>query len=410
MAVTTASPSPSAPFAILLAAPHRAMFLIGALALLGSMGWWTWVLVAAWQGLPFPRQAMPVAWAHGFLMQYATLAPFVLGFLLTVFPRWLNLAGIRRPLYASVFAGMSGGAALVLAAQSGVPACLPVGVAAMLLGWLWALGALGIRLRQSRYRDLWANAAYAALVLGALGLTLALAYACGAPAWLMPAANTIGTYGLLAPVYLTVAHRMVPFFSNNAVPGYRVVRPAWSLLVTLALSLAHLACDLAGLERWRWTVDLPMAVLLGWQWLAWQPWKARRPGLLAVLYIALAWLPLSFAMLAADSLALFRTGGSGWGRAPLHALTIGFFASMLVAMVTRVTHGHSGRPLVMGPVPWFAFAGIQLAAVVRVLANASARPWPLYVAAAGLWLLALAPWAARSAWIYLTPRRDGKPG
>ena len=33
------------------------------------------------------------------------------------------------------------------------------------------------------------------------------------------------------------------------------------------------------------------------------------------------------------------------GRAPAHALYIGFFGSLLVAMVTRVTQGHSGRPL-----------------------------------------------------------------
>jgi len=109
---------------------------------------------------------------------------------------------------------------------------------------------------------------------------------------------------------------------------------------------------------------------------------------------------------------LFRSlhGSTSWGRAPLHALTIGFFSSMLVAMVTRVTHGHSGRPLAMGTIPWMAFIGIQSATVVRLLADATAHPWPVYVAAAVLWLLALLPWVLRSAWIYLTPRRDGKPG
>ena len=35
------------------------------------------------------------------------------------------------------------------------------------------------------------------------------------------------------------------------------------------------------------------------------------------------------------------------GRAPIHALGIGFFGGMLVAMVTRVTMGHSGRALKM---------------------------------------------------------------
>jgi uncharacterized protein involved in response to NO len=411
--MTIPSPAPSRsfdPLAMLLAAPHRAMFLVGALALLANMGWWTWALLASWHGWPFAAQAMPSAWAHGFLMQYATLSPFVFGFLLTVFPRWLNLVEVPKRIYAAVFGAILGGGLLVLAAQSGVPSVLPAGLAAMLAGWTVALLVLGRRLAQNRGRDVWAVSCYAALLSGAIGIALALAFACGASPRLMQAANALGTFGLLLPVYFTVAHRMVPFFSNNVVPGYRVVRPTWSLLAMWVLVLGHLMLDLAGLASWRWLADLPLTGLLLWQWLAWQPWKARRPGLLTVLYVALAWLPLSFALFSADSLSLAWHGTSSLARAPLHALTIGFFASMLVAMVTRVTHGHSGRPLAMGAIPWMAFLGMQLTAIVRVLADTARQPWPVYTAAALLWLLVLAPWVVRSAWIYLTPRRDGKPG
>jgi uncharacterized protein involved in response to NO len=38
------------------------------------------------------------------------------------------------------------------------------------------------------------------------------------------------------------------------------------------------------------------------------------------------------------------------------------------------------------------------------------NPYLWLVIAAYGWLLAFAPWVLRSAWIYLTPRRDGKPG
>jgi uncharacterized protein involved in response to NO len=372
--------------------------------------WWTWSLLAAWRGLPMASYALPPGIAHGLLMQYATLAPFVLGFLLTVFPRWLDRPAVPRANYAVVFGLLLGGGALVLAAQNGAPAALPFGLGAMLLSWLVAMSVLGQRLHQSGYRDVWAISAFAALALGALGLALALSYALGASPTLLPAAIAIGTFGLLLPVYFTVAHRMVPFFSSNVISGYRVVRPTWSLLCVWALSLAHLAFDLCGGMRWRWLADLPLAAVLLWQWLAWQPWKARKPGLLTVLYVALAWLPITFGLFAAESLMTLLTDTSGWARAPLHALTIGFFSSMLVAMVTRVTHGHSGRPLAMGVVPWIAFVGVQMAAVVRVLADAATQPWPFYVLAAVLWLLALTPWVARSLWIYLTPRRDGKPG
>jgi uncharacterized protein involved in response to NO len=395
---------------MLLAAPHRAMFFVGASLLVAGMCWWLWVLLASWRGWPLAAQPMPVGWMHGFFMQYATLPPFVMGFLLTVFPRWMNVETVPRRTYAAVFGLMLTGAALVLMAACGVPHMLPAGLAVMLLGWLVALWTLAVRLRQHGFRDIWARSAWCALAMGAMGLTLVLCASLGAPPTWIVVASRIATFGFLLPVYFTVAHRMVPFFSGNVVPGYRVVRPAWSLLAVWACALGHLVLDLSGLRAWRWLADAPMTALLLWQWLAWQPWKARRPGLLLVLYIALAWLPLSFLLYTVDSLHVLATGEDSRALAPLHALTIGFFSAMLVAMVTRVTHGHSGRPLAMGRIPWIAFLGMQLTALIRVVGEYTTQPWPWYIAAATLWLLALTPWAVRSLWIYLTPRRDGAPG
>nr|WP_199039295.1 NnrS family protein [Dyella sp. ASV24] len=401
----TTTPSP-----ILLAAPHRAMFFVGATCLVASMCWWLWVLMASWHSWPLAAQPLPVGWTHGILMQYATLAPFVMGFLLTVFPRWMNVGIVPRHGYVAIFGLLLIGAALVLSAACGAPRLLPAGLACMLIGWLVALRTLAQRLRQHGFRDVWATSAWCALAMGAIGLALAECASLGAPITWITAANRVATFGFLLPIYFTVAHRMVPFFSGNVIQGYRVFRPTRSLLAVWILSLGHLSLDLAGWSHWRWLADAPMTVLLLWQWLAWQPWKALRPGLLLVLYIALAWLPLSFLLYTIDSIHMLASGMDSRGLAPLHALTVGFFSTMLVAMVTRVTHGHSGRPLTMGQVPWLAFIGMQLVALTRVVGEYMSQPWPWYIAAAALWLLALTPWVARSLWIYLTPRRDGAPG
>src|SRR3546814_9781155 len=61
------------------------------------------------------------------------------------------------------------------------------------------------------------------------------------------------------------------------------------------------------------------------------------------------------------------------GRGPAHALFVGFFGSVLVAMVTRVTQGHSGRSLVMPAAAWFAFVAIQIVAAMRVAAEVLPR-------------------------------------
>jgi len=79
-------------------------------------------------------------------------------------------------------------------------------------------------------------------------------------------------------------------------------------------------------------------------------------------------------------------------------------------MVTRVTQGHSGRPLVMPPVAWFAFASLQVVAVVRIAAELTQDPMRWQAIAAIGWLIALGPWALRLGRIYLAPRIDGKPG
>ena len=134
------------------------------------------------------------------------------------------------------------------------------------------------------------------------------------------------------------------------------------------------------------------------------------PGILAVLFIGTAWLPATFALYLAQSFTYLASGEFILGRAPMHALFIGFFGSLLVAMVTRVTQGHSGRPLVMPKVAWFAFAALQAVAVMRIVADIAPDTMAWQAAAAVGWLLALAPWLGRLGWIYLSPRTDGRPG
>ncbi|ULU23624.1 hypothetical protein [Dyella terrae] len=56
------------------------------------------------------------------------------------------------------------------------------------------------------------------------------------------------------------------------------------------------------------------------------------------------------------------------------------------------------------------YTALQLVALIRIAGEYMSPPWPWYIAAAALWLLALTPWVARSLWMYLTPGRDGAPG
>ena len=410
MTVATPPALPAASLGMLAAAPHRLLFLVGAANVLLAMAWWAfWLSVGRWSWFEMPVSPIPAGWAHAVVMQYQVLPPFMFGFLLTVFPRWMNLPPLTRWHYLPVGIGLLSGQALTLLGLLGYPLLLWLGLAQTLAGWLTGLFFLVSLLWREKQTTWHAVACAAALALGAVGLGLVMAYLHTGNARLMFAAIKFGSFGLLLPIYLTVAHRMFPFFAGVVVPGYQPYRPMPALAALWALSLAHLALELVHGYAWLWLADAPMAVLAAW--LLWR-WRVPRtaPLLLRVLFIGYGWLPLAMGLYAWQSGWFASTGAYTLGRAPAHALFIGFFGSLLVAMVTRVTQGHSGRVLTFGATALFAFALVQVIAVARIAAEMSRDPSAWYPVVAWLWLLAFLPWVIESALIYLRPRTDGKPG
>ena len=391
-------------------APHRLLFFVGAANVLLAMAWWaTWLVDARWQlfGL---RQPQPWAgWLHAFVMQYQVFPSFVFGFLLTVFPKWMALPDIPRARYLPVGIGVFGGHLLTIAGAFGWAPGIRIGFWLTLAGWLVAIATLGPLLWRERGTTWTARACFGALLLGLAGMVAWGLFLHGGDARMAFASIKLGTFGLLLPVYFSVAHRMFPFFAGNVVGGYVAWRPLWLLGAVLALCLAHLGLELAHAYAWLWLADLPLLALSCvalWKW--WPPGPV--PGILRVLFAGLAWLPAAIALYAFQSLAYASTSQFLLGRGPAHALFIGFFGSVLVAMVTRVTQGHSGRKLVMPRAAWFAFVAIQWVALARVFAEVLPDMWAWQAAAAVGWLVAFAPWVYRIGRITLSPRVDGRPG
>ncbi len=393
---------------VLTAAPHRALFFVGAVNVLAAMLWWSfWTFQVG----PMAIGDVPAGWLHGFLMQYQVLPSFMFGFLLTTFPRWAGQPDLARKHYVPVSLGMFLGQALCLvAASSGSSKALHLGVVATLLGWGYGLLVLGRLLVRDRFKTGHAVSCWAGLCLGFLAVLAFAAFLHGAGPGLGQAVVKLGAFAVLLPIYATVAHRMFPFFADRVVPGYQQWRPMWLLAVQWPLWLAHAGLDVAGLVAWRWVPDVPLLVLALLSLWKWWP-RGPMPGLLRVLFVGYAWMPIALALFVAQSLGLLLARESVLGRAPLHALAVGMFGSLLVAMVTRVTQGHAGRPLVLGRVALFAFVAMQAVAVVRIAAELPAMPYFGLVQVAALgWLIAFLPWVSSSAWIYLRPRIDGKTG
>ena len=135
----------------------------------------------------------------------------------------------------------------------------------------------------------------------------------------------------------------------------------------------------------------------------------RVPLLLAMLHVGFLWYGAAFFLAGANSLWLL-THGPSLGLAPLHAMTIGFASSLLLAMVTRVTCGHSGRTLAADAVTWRLFQLLQVAALLRIGADLVGGNRGLLLGAVVFWAACLVPWALKYAPVYWRPRADGRPG
>jgi uncharacterized protein involved in response to NO len=402
---------PAPALRILAAAPHRLLFGIGATNVLLAMLWWAlWLAARRWGPLELRDPAVPAGWMHAVIMQYQVLPSFMFGFLLTVFPRWMNLPPLTQRHYVPVGAGLLGGQVLTLAGLWGGIGLLEVGALFTFCGWSFGLSLLVRLLIRQQGCDWHALSCAFALGFGLLGFTLYGLFLWTFDVRAAFAAIKIGGAAMLLPIFFTVCHRMIPFFTNAVLPDYRMVRPMWALALAWPLLLVHVWLELRHGNAWLWIVDAPLALLFGGLLLTWWPRAANTPALLKVLFLGFAWLPLAFLLYTGQSAWFALTGEFLIGRGPAHALYIGCFGSLLVAMVTRVTQGHSGRPLVLGGVAAIAFGLVQVTAVVRVCAELLPDAPAWQAIAAACWVLAFLPWVVRSTWIYLTPRIDGRPG
>ncbi len=393
---------------VFFSAPHRVMFLAGATNAVLAMLWWAVELGARMAGSPL-AWSLPPSWAHGALMMFGVFPFFIYGFAFTAGPRWQGREEVKPDVFVPSFVAMSAGWLLFYAGLVNAALLVPA-LALVLVGWLVALREVWRIATHPNPEKLHIRALALALTAGGCGVAALLVQVSGGPALLASWALAIGVWGFLLPVYATVSHRMIPFFTGSAIKGFNPARPTWTLLLILAGSVAH--GILLGLGQWAWTwlADLPAAVAAVYLSFAWQLRRSLAVRLLAMLHIGFAWLGLALGLSVLQGV-LGLMGIPFLGLGPLHGLTIGFFASILVGMASRVTMGHSGGALVADLASWRIFIGLQLVALVRVAGEINPHLMTHFSLLAALgWLLVFGAWWGRYGTILWRPRADGRPG
>jgi uncharacterized protein involved in response to NO len=123
----------------------------------------------------------------------------------------------------------------------------------------------------------------------------------------------------------------------------------------------------------------------------WQGLRTGREALVWVLHLGYAWLGVALVLLGLSILApsvIARSSG-------IHALTAGAFGVMTLAVMTRASLGHLGRPRTADRNTTLIYLAANGAALVRVLAPMLPALQPLLLgASAVLWSLAFLGFAA----------------
>lgn len=382
-----------------------------------SSWWWLEMLQRYTGRLPVP--AVPPTFVHAVVMSLGFMPLFFCGFLFTAGPKWLQMPEVTASTIARPVAALGLGWAVLLIGARFNRSLAAAGVGLAALGWL----ALTVRfvglVRHSRAPDrLHAKLIAAACVVGVLAMAgAALGLALQAYEWVRLAA-LLGLWWFVVPVYVAVAHRMIPFFTASALPVLDAWRPnwlLWTLFGVVGLQGLWVLTDAQGWQGGALTAlrvassGLSGALVLALA-VRWGLVQSLRIRLLAMLHLGFVWLGLA---LLFDALAAWLGASLGLtlGLLPLHALTMGFLGSVLIAMATRVSCGHSGRTLAADNLVWGLFLTLQIAVVLRLLGAV----WPaqagvLLLGTASVWLVAVGGWALRYGRWYGQPRVDGRPG
>lgn len=403
-----------------LQAPHRLGFLLAMVVLAASGLWWAAVQLDRVGAGLLPGYALSPSLVHAAVMAFGFMPLFFSGFLFTAGPRWLGVAApgareVQPPLLAQ-----AGGWLLWLAGAHVHPWLALAGLALAAGG----LAAVTLRfwklVRQSEAPDrlhakaiAWSLVAGCAMQAGLFGAVLADAQ------FMARAFVVSGLWAFIVVVYVTVAHRMIPFFTASALPGMAAWRPVPVLGLLLGMALFEAAAvwleAAFGLHAaWRvgrGMLELAAGLVLLWLAVAWGLVKSLKIRLLAMLHLGFCWLGIALALSGVSQISTVFADSPVLPLAALHALTMGCLGSLMVAMVTRVSCGHSGRPLVADNLVWSLFWLLQAAVLLRIAAAAgwTGAPW-LLAAAAFIWAAVMLAWGVRYGNWYGRPRADGHAG
>ncbi|TNC98272.1 MAG: hypothetical protein FD119_414 [Stygiobacter sp.] len=380
---------------LFFAGGFRPFFLFTALQAMLSLPLWL-AIYAGGLNLNLPFAA--ALW-HGHEMVFGFAGAAIAGFLLTAVPNWTNTHHVSGKPLMLLFAVWLGGR-LAFTMAGFLPAVLVALVDLTflpLLAWMVAKPLLSARK--------WRNIAFLP-ILAVFFLANLTVHVLG---------DMTGVYVGLTMVLTMIAivgGRIVPSFTQNwlRMQGQAVeVTPlAWvekGGAVALLVAGMMLAIVLPGAVV-TGAVLLTAAAVHGLRLGRWHGDKTLRSPILWVLHLGYLWLVIGLALLGLSSFIDALPAS-----AALHALTAGAVGTMIMAVMSRASLGHAGRPLVVSPLTVAAYVLLSVGTLLRVAAPVlSDAQMALTHAGGTFWALAWLLFVVVYFPVLTKPRADGRPG
>ncbi len=357
-----------------------------------------WVLFqAGWISLPLQD---PMVW-HAHEMIFGFASAMVAGFLLTASQNWTGIQGVHgKKLKILVLLWIS---ARVLSVTNenlhGVYALVDLSFYPMLGWYLKPYLANSVQKRNWIFLFLF-------FVLFLANLIIHNAYF----QWFSlpdPRATLLLSMYAIVMMISVIGGRVIPFFTNNAVPNTNPFRhPLLEKFTEMSIAVSALAVFVHEFSIITALLCGATAIIHLLRWFFWKPWKSRSVPILWILYVGYLWIPIGFVLRALASASMILPSSS------THAFTAGAIGTMIYGMTTRVALGHSGRPIRASRWIVAGYVAIVLCAVIRVfgpLFDPAHYLWHIQVSGL-LWFFAFALFTAIYAPILTQPRADGKNG
>jgi len=334
-----------------------------------------WICTLAGE-VSLPTAFDPLSW-HRHEMLFGFVGAIVAGFLLTAIPNWTGRLPIAGPPLASLFGlWLAARIAVLFSGEIGrfIPAVLDVGFYLTLA----LVGAREVLSAKNR------NLPIVGMVL-LFGFANALDHAGSAG---LVGNSDLGWMFALSLVVLMISligGRITPSFTRNwlvkqGVKSGLPTQPGrFDIFVIGATAMALLGWITAPRGYFSGGLLLAAAALQFVRLARWSGVRTVSDPLVLILHVGYAWVPIGLGLLGASQIGVPIPRS-----AAIHALTAGAMTTMILAVMTRASLGHTGRDLKANGATVAIYGLITIGALLRVTAPLQLLDYRPAIEVAGL--------------------------